>query len=50
MNYTKDINEMDDAEIYRVLVSSRPEGKVMLTPQEKAAFEDWMDKNADKSR
>lgn len=31
-------NEMDDAEMYRYLASSRPEGKVMLEGKEKEDF------------
>lgn len=38
-------NEMDDADLYRYLVSSRPEGKVMLNEQEKADFENWLESN-----
>ena len=30
--------EMDDAEIYRYLVSTRPEGKVMVSEKEKDDF------------
>jgi len=31
-------NEMDDAEIYRYLVATRPEGKIMVSEQEKEDF------------
>lgn len=31
-------NEMDDAELYRYLVASRPDGKVMVDGQEKEDF------------
>ncbi len=34
----EEANEMDDAELYRYLVASRPEGKVMLEGQEKEDF------------
>lgn len=34
----EEANEMDDAEIYRYLVSSRPQGKVMVNEQEKDDF------------
>lgn len=39
----KEANEMDDAEIYRYLTSSRPEGKIMLNDKEKTDFEKWLD-------
>lgn len=38
----EEANEMDEAEIYRYLVASRPQGKVMLEGQEK---EDFMRRN-----
>lgn len=34
----EEANEMDDAEIYRYLVATRPEGKVMVDEQEKDDF------------
>lgn len=34
----EEANEMDDAEIYRYLVATRPEGKVMVNEQEKDDF------------
>lgn len=34
----EEANEMDDAEIYRYLVATRPEGKEMLNHQEKDDF------------
>lgn len=39
----KEANEMDDAEIYRYLTSTRPEGKIMLNDKEKTDFEKWID-------
>lgn len=36
---------MDDAEIYRILSASRPEGHVKLGKEEKADFEKWLDEN-----
>lgn len=40
-----DANEMDDAEIYRYLSATRPQGKVMLDDNEKSDFEKWLDSN-----
>ena len=34
----EEANEMDDAEIYRYLVATRPEGQVMVSEQEKDDF------------
>lgn len=34
----QDAEEMEDAEIYKYLVATRPEGKSMLTEQEKDDF------------
>ncbi|MCM1491017.1 MAG: hypothetical protein NC095_09355 [Muribaculum sp.] len=34
----EEANEMDDAEIYRYLVATRPEGQVMINEQEKDDF------------
>ncbi|GFI07471.1 hypothetical protein [Paramuribaculum intestinale] len=34
----QEAEEMDDAEVYKYLVSTRPEGKVMLNEQEKDDF------------
>ncbi len=34
----EEANEMDDAEIYRYLVATRPEGKEMVDKQEKDDF------------
>lgn len=34
----EEANEIDDAEIYRFLVDSRPEGQVMVSQQEKDDF------------
>lgn len=41
----KEANNMDDAEIYRYLVSTRPQGKVMLNNKEKEDFENWLERN-----
>lgn len=41
----RESEKMDDAEVYRYLVSSRPEGKVMLDSEEKKEFEDWLNKH-----
>lgn len=34
----EEANEMDDAEIYRYLAATRPDGKVMVSEQEKDDF------------
>ena len=39
----REANEMDDADIY--LVSTRPDGKVMLEAREKEDFEKWLESN-----
>lgn len=39
----EDANEIDDAEIYRYLSATRPEGKTMLNAHEKSNFENWLD-------
>lgn len=36
-------NEPSDADIYRYLSETRPEGKIMLNRDEKADFENWLD-------
>lgn len=36
-------NEPSDADIYRYLSETRPEGKIMLNQNEKANFENWLD-------
>lgn len=36
-------NEPSDADIYRYLSETRPEGKIMLNQNEKADFENWLD-------
>ncbi|MGN1239136.1 MAG: hypothetical protein ACI4UW_09435 [Muribaculaceae bacterium] len=41
----REANEMDDADIYRYLVSTRPDGKVMLEAREKEDFEQWLESN-----
>ena len=35
----RDSEDMDDAELYRYLVATRPEGKIMLSESEKDDFE-----------
>ncbi|MDE7438392.1 MAG: hypothetical protein K2M93_07895 [Muribaculaceae bacterium] len=35
----REAEEMDDAEVYKYLVASRPEGKVMLSEKEQDEFE-----------
>lgn len=39
----REIEDMEDAEIYKYLVATRPEGKVMLSKDEQADFENWLD-------
>lgn len=39
----KEAEEMDDAEVYKYLVATRPEGKVMLNEKEQADFENWLE-------
>ena len=34
----EEANEMEDAELYKYLVSSRPDGKAMVSSEEKDAF------------
>lgn len=38
----EDANEIDDDEIYKYLIATRPEGKQMLNQVEKLEFENWM--------
>lgn len=38
----REAEQMDDAEIYKYLVASRPEGKVMLSDSEQDEFEQKM--------
>lgn len=35
----REMEDMDDAEVYKYLVASRPEGKVMLSDKEQEEFE-----------
>lgn len=35
----QEANEMEDADLYRYLVSTRPEGKIMLSKEEQEDFE-----------
>ncbi len=39
----REMEDMEDAEIYKYLVAIRPEGKVMLSKDEQADFENWLD-------
>lgn len=41
----RESEDMEDAEVYKYLVSTRPEGKVMLTAEEKKDFEEWLYKH-----
>ncbi len=41
----RESEDMDDAEVYKYLVSTRPEGKVMLNTEEKKDFEDWLNQH-----
>lgn len=41
----RESEEMDDAEVYKYLVATRPEGKVMLNSEEKKDFEDWLNQH-----
>lgn len=39
----REMEDMEDAEVYKYLVATRPEGKVMLSEQEQADFESWLE-------
>ncbi len=39
----REMEDMEDAEIYKYLAATRPEGKVMLSKDEQADFENWLD-------
>lgn len=39
----REAEDMDDAALYKYLVSTRPEGKVMLDEKEQADFEKWLE-------
>lgn len=41
----RESEDMDDAEVYKYLVATRPEGKVMLNAEEKKDFEDWLNQH-----
>lgn len=41
----RESEDMDDAEVYKYLVSTRPEGKIMLNAEEKKDFEDWLNQH-----
>lgn len=39
----REMEDMDDAEVYKYLVSKKPEGKVMISETEQVEFEAWID-------
>lgn len=39
----REAEDMDDAEVYKYLVATRPDGKVMLNEQEQEEFENWLE-------
>lgn len=39
----REVEDLDEADVYRHLVATRPEGKVMLNEEEQADFEKWLD-------
>lgn len=41
----REMENMDDAEVYRYLSATRPEGKVMLSDKEQADFENWLEQH-----
>lgn len=41
----RESEDMDDAEVYKYLVATRPEGKVVLNAEEKKDFEDWLNQH-----
>ena len=41
----REVEDMEDAEVYRYLVATRPEGKVMLDEKEQADFENWLEQH-----
>lgn len=41
----RESEDMDDAEVYKYLVATRPEGKVKLNAEEKRDFEDWLNRH-----
>ena len=41
----RESEDMDDAELYKYLVATRPEGKVMLNADEKKDFEEWLNQH-----
>lgn len=41
----KDMEDMEDAALYRHLVASRPEGKIPLSKEEHDEFENWLNQN-----
>ncbi len=41
----RESEDMEDAEVYKYLVATSPEGKVMLNADEKKDFESWLDQH-----
>ena len=41
----RESEDMEDAEVYKYLVETRPEGKVMLNSEEKNDFETWLNQH-----
>ncbi len=41
----RESEDMDDAEVYKYLATTRPEGKVMLDTNEKNDFEAWLNQH-----
>ncbi len=39
----REAEDMEDAALYKYLVATRPEGKVMLDAKEQAEFEEWLE-------
>ncbi len=41
----RESEDMEDAEVYKYLVATRPEGKAMLNAEEKKDFESWLNQH-----
>lgn len=41
----RESEDMEDAEVYKYLVATRPEGKAMLNADEKKDFESWLNQH-----
>ncbi len=41
----RESEDMEDAEVYKYLVATRPEGKKMLNTEEKKDFESWLNQH-----